>query len=184
MLEKPRPVSYRSRTLGTRLAVASTCRRLVDVLSPVRVAALLVAALWLGPLVLVPIGVAVALQEGPPVVEPVRFDVLRWLRADPLRADAVAILAVHGLADGLSTVLADSLGPFGSAESNPLVAQLLEAGPVATVVGLTGAAALVAAIYPRAAGHRHVPDWFGRALVLLGSLVVANNVAVALGFGV
>lgn len=168
---------------GTRLAMASVCRRVVDVLSPVRVGVVLVAALWIGPLALVPVVAAVAGRNGPPVVEPVRHDVAGWLRADAVRADALAIVLVHGLADGLSTVLADSLGPFGSVESNPLVATLLDAGPAATVVGLTAAAGVVAAIYPRVGRHSHVPDWFGRALVAAGSLVVANNVAIALGFG-
>lgn len=95
--------------------------------------------------------------------------------------EAGALFASHGVADGLTTVLAAREVGLG-AEANPLMAALLAEGYGVALGVMLAVVGSVAVAWPHLASRYELPSWFAWVLVTLGVLVALGNVAVIAGW--
>ena len=95
--------------------------------------------------------------------------------------EAVGIIAAHGVADGVTTVLAArAVGVSG--EANPIVRwALTEIGEPWTFVAMMAIVTIAAIGWTVAAEIARSPSFVGWAVAAVGAVVAGTNVAVAYG---
>lgn len=96
--------------------------------------------------------------------------------------EAAAIFAGHGVADGLTTVLAALVVGTGG-EANPVMRSLLEAGAGWAMGSMLLVTGLAAAVWPTAAEAVETPRWVGFAIAGVGIVVALGNLAVVASAG-
>lgn len=98
----------------------------------------------------------------------------RFVSVSGRRLEAIGIFSTHGIADTFTTIwLADQLGAIH--ESNPIVRNLLKAGPDYAAVWMLIPVIFVCVIWLKYGDHIPHARAFALGLIALASAVVINN---------